>query len=144
MLDRALAAAGLDRGAVYLTNAVKHFKFGSRAASARIHQTPPPTRSSPRLPAVARRRDRRGASRAVIVCLGATAAQALLGPQFRITKERGQILRQPVGRAGTGRTCHPSAVLRADEPAHADELLAQLIADLTLAARHVQAGTAED
>ncbi|MEO5821930.1 MAG: DUF4130 domain-containing protein [Vicinamibacteraceae bacterium] len=78
----------------------------------------------------------------LIVCLGATAAKALLGPQFRLTKERGRLLDSPWGSPALA-TWHPSAVLRADQPAHADELLAQLIADLTLAARHVGT-TAED
>ncbi len=140
VLMRALAAAGLARGDVYLTNAVKHFSWEPRGKR-RIHQTPRYSEIRACRPWL--EAEIASVQPRLLVCLGATAAKALLGPQFRITKERGRILDSPWGAPALA-TWHPSAVLRADEPAHADELLAQLIADLTLAARHVQAGTAED
>jgi DNA polymerase len=139
VLMRALAAAGLDRGDVYLTNAVKHFSWEPRGKR-RIHQTPRYSEiraCRPWLEAEIASVEPR-----LIVCLGATAAKALLGPQFRITKERGHILDSPWGASAIA-TWHPSAVLRADDQAHADDLFRELTADLSLAARHVQAAATE-
>ncbi len=140
VLMRALAAAGLARGDVYLTNAVKHFSWEPRGKR-RIHQTPRYSEIRACRPWV--EAEIASVQPRLLVCLGATAAKALLGPQFRITRERGRILASPWGAPALA-TWHPSAVLRADEPAHADELLAQLIADLTLAARHVLNAAAAD
>jgi probable DNA metabolism protein len=139
VLMRALAAAGLARGDVYLTNAVKHFSWEPRGKR-RIHQTPRYSEIRACRPWV--EAEIAAVAPRLIVCLGATAAKALLGPQFRITKERGRILDSPWGAPALA-TWHPSAVLRADDPAHAEELMVQLIADLSLAARHVQAGSEE-
>jgi DNA polymerase len=138
VLMRALAAAGLARGDVYLTNAVKHFSWEPRGKR-RIHQTPRYSEIRACRPWV--EAEIASVQPRLLVCLGATAAKALLGPQFRISKERGRLLDSPWGAPAIA-TWHPSAVLRADEPAHADELLAQLIADLTLAAGHVHGSAA--
>ena len=123
----------------YVTNAVKHFSWEPRGKR-RIHQTPRYSEIRACRPwveaEIAAIRPR------LIVCLGATAAKALLGPQFRIAKERGRILDSPWGAPALA-TWHPSAVLRADDPAHAAELQEQLTADLSLAARHVAAGATE-
>jgi uracil-DNA glycosylase family protein len=137
VLDRALHAAGLDRSAVYLTNAVKHFKHRPGApGKRRIHQTPDRTEivaCRPWLVAeFARVRPQR------VVVLGATAAKALLGPSFRVTREHGVPLPWPASAerpadfpAADGAvlvaTIHPSAVLRADDR---DAAFEGLVADL--------------
>ena len=131
VLDRALAEAGLARDRLYVTNAVKHFKFIERGKR-RIHQTP-------RLPELAACRPWLEAELAVVkpevlVCLGATAAHALLGPDFRLMRERGRVLTSRWA-PKTVATLHPSAVLRGeDEPAQA-RLYQILVDDLRLAAR---------
>jgi uracil-DNA glycosylase len=129
VLDRALAEAGLDRGRLYVTNAVKHFKFELRGRR-RIHQTP-------RLGEVTACRPWLEAELALIqpatlVCLGATACRALLGPDFRLMKERGKIF---VTRWAprTVATLHPSAVLRGEDEAAQTRLYRILIDDLRLA-----------
>ena len=125
LLDTVLVEAGIDRAEVYVTNVVKHFKW-RRAPSGkrRIHDKPNAAQVEacrPWLEAeVARIRPE------LIVCLGATAAQALLGRSFRVTQQHGEVLESPLGPV-LG-TIHPSAILRAGE--ERDELLAGLIADL--------------
>jgi DNA polymerase len=130
VLQRAMQEAGLQRDAVYLTNAVKHFKWEPRGKR-RIHQTP-------RLSEIRACRPWLEAEIALvapstIVCLGSTAAQSLMGPQFRITRDRGRVLSNPWAAALIA-TYHPSAVLRADNPAHADDVYRALVQDLRLAA----------
>ena len=129
LLDRALVDAGIDRDEVYVTNVVKHFKW-RRAPSGkkRIHQKPDRAEVEacrPWLEAeVARIKPE------LIVCLGATAAQALLGRSFRVTKQRGEVLESDLG--PTLATLHPSAVLRA--PDDREAMYAGLVADLRAAA----------
>jgi uracil-DNA glycosylase len=126
LLDRALVAAGIDRRNVYVTNAVKHFKWEPRGKR-RIHKKPNATEIA------ACRQWLDGEIAAlrpkVIVCLGATAAQALLGREFRVTQHRGELLPSPLARYVLA-TVHPSAILRApdDETRHAE--LQRFIADL--------------
>jgi DNA polymerase len=125
LLDRALVDAGIDREQVYVTNVVKHFKWRrSPSGKKRIHQKPDRVEVEacrPWLEAeVARIRPE------LIVCLGATAAQALLGRAFRVTQQHGEVLDSPPG--PTLATIHPSAVLRA--PDDRDEMYAGLVADL--------------
>ena len=105
LLDRALAAAGINRAQVYVTNAVKHFRWEARGKW-RIHKKPRPDQvraCRPWLEAEIAALDPR-----VVVCLGATAAQALLGRDFRVTQQRGVALtapadgRRPRCRAGCG------------------------------------------
>ncbi|GGS47359.1 MULTISPECIES: UdgX family uracil-DNA binding protein [Actinokineospora] len=134
ILDKALAEAGIARDEVYLTNAVKHFKFQrSERGKTRIHKTPGRTEvvaCAPWLAAEITRVDPE-----LVVCLGATAAKALHGPKFRITTDRGRVLPAPDG-PFAGRdvlaTTHPSAVLRARDDR--DEVYAGLVADLRVAA----------
>jgi DNA polymerase len=137
VLDRALGAAGLDRSAIYLTNAVKHFKHRPAAGGKRrLHQTPDRTEivaCRPWLVAeFARVRPHR------VVVLGATAAKALLGPSFRVTRDHGVALPWPASAerpadfpaaddAVLVATIHPSAVLRADDR---DAAFDGLVADL--------------
>lgn len=111
ILDKALEEVGIDRTRVYVTNAVKHFKWQPRGKR-RIHQKPnwaEMTACKPWLEAeidVVKPR--------VIVALGATAAQTLLGRQFRVTKQRGELVDSPLAEHVTA-TIHPSAILRADD-----------------------------
>lgn len=135
LLTGALADAGIERRRVYLTNAVKHFKFDQRGKR-RIHQKPGRTEvvaCRPWLLAEIEAVDPR-----VLVCLGATAAQSLLGSDFRVTAHRGEILQLPDD-LGIGvapvllATIHPSAVLRGPV-ADRDDARAALVHDLRSAA----------
>ena len=131
VFDRALAEVGLARERVYVTNAVKHFKFEQRGKR-RIHQTP-------RAPELNACRPWLEAELMLIkpdilVCLGATASRAILGDQFRITRDRGRFA--PTRWAPkTIATYHPSAVLRGETEAQQAELYAMLVTDLRLIAR---------
>src|SRR4051795_5576997 len=147
LLDRAVADAGLDPGQTYTTNAVKHFKFPPAASGKRrIHATPDAAEIGACRPWLIA--EFSVLDPEVVVALGATAAKALFGPSFRVTKSRGVLLPWP-GSASTPAdfirvddaahesafavaTIHPSAVLRAQ---NRDEAFAGLVADLTVAAR---------
>jgi len=129
ILDGALADAGLQRDEVYVTNAVKHFKWTAKGKR-RIHQRPSATEVaacnrwlSAELAAV---------DPAVVVVLGATAGQALYGSRFRVGTARGQVLDLD-GRPVVA-TIHPSAVMRVQEPADRDAQYYGLVADLRRAA----------
>jgi uracil-DNA glycosylase family protein len=107
-LDRALEAAGIDRGDLYVTNAVKHFKFEERGKR-RIHQTPRKGEvdaCSPWLDT-----EIRLVRPTAIVALGATAAKALFGPQFRLTQHRGELIESDLAPLAAA-TIHPSAIVR--------------------------------
>ncbi|HEY1692498.1 MAG TPA: UdgX family uracil-DNA binding protein [Polyangiaceae bacterium] len=129
ILGRALAAAGIDRAAVYVTNAVKHFKWEPRGKR-RLHSKPN------NVEVVACRPWLEGEIAAVrphvVVCLGATASQALLGPAFRVTRDRGKPVATPLAPFVLG-TLHPSAILRASGEAARARSLADLTADLRTA-----------
>ena len=111
LLDRAMEEAGIDRTKSYVTNVVKHFKWQGRGKR-RIHQKPnwaEMTACRPWLEAeLALVKPR------VLVCLGATAAQALLGRQFRVSRQRGELVESPLA-PNVIATVHPSSILRADE-----------------------------
>lgn len=129
ILDRALAAAGIRREEVYVTNAVKHFSWEPRGKR-RIHQTP-------RLSEIRACRPWLESELAVlkpdvVVALGSTAGRTLFGPQFRVTRERGQV-RPTAWAPRTVATLHPSAVLRADAPATSDQYFGWIVSDLRLA-----------
>jgi DNA polymerase len=130
VLDRALAEVGIDRQRVYVTNAVKHFSFVERGKR-RIHQTP-------RLPELAACRPWLEAELdliqpAVLGALGATAARALLGPDFRLLKQHGQFFATRWS-SKTIATLHPSAVLRGQDDGEQARLYAMLRDDLRLIA----------
>jgi DNA polymerase len=133
LLDKALAAAGLHREEVYLTNVVKHFKFVQQGpGKRRLHEKPRGLEVRACLPWLHAEIDL--VRPRVLVCLGATAAQALLGPGFRLTRERGQ----PIAASGgltVVATYHPSAILRAPTPADRARLTDDLVADLRAAHR---------
>lgn len=136
LLDRALNEAGIERDQAYVTNAVKHFKWRP-AGKRRLHQKPNAAEVRACRPWVEREIDL--VAPRVVVCLGATAAQALLGPSFRVTRDRGRFVewdREPLALA----TVHPSSILRApDEQARRDQLRG-FVADLAVAAGAVRTG----
>lgn len=127
LLDRALEEAGIDRKLVYVTNVVKHFKWEPRGRK-RIHKKPNAaeiTACRPWLDA-----EIRVVRPRVIVCLGATAAQALLGSAFRVSAQRGTFVDSDLARLVTA-TVHPSSILRAptDERRRAER--ERFVKDLT-------------
>jgi DNA polymerase len=125
LLDRALAEAGIDRGQAYVTNVVKHFKWEARGKR-RIHKKPnldEITACRPWLDA-----EIKVVRPHALVCLGATAAQALLGKQFRVSKERGKFVESDLAEYVSA-TVHPSSILRARDAAR-DREIAALVADL--------------
>lgn len=133
ILDKALEAARIEREDVYVTNAVKHFKWEPRGKR-RIHKKP----SGMQIAACRPWFDEEVKTVApkVIVCLGATAAQALLGRDFRVTRDRGKILTH--GAIPIIATVHPSSILRApdDESRHAE--MAHFIEDLKVVAGQIR------
>jgi DNA polymerase len=134
VLDRALAEAGIDRTTVYVTNAVKHFKFTERGKR-RIHEKPSSAEVAACRPWL--EAELRAIEPDVILCLGATAASSLIGPKFRLLAQHGQLFDSPFARKITA-TIHPSAVLRGpDEDAKA-KLYAMLVGDLRAAAKIVK------
>jgi uracil-DNA glycosylase family protein len=134
MLDKALEEAGIDRKLTYVTNAVKHFRYEERGKR-RIHQRPSAEHiraCRPWLDAeLAAVRPR------VLVCLGAVAAQSLLGSKVRVTKDRGKPLESELA-AVVLVTIHPSAILRErDEPAR-EQAFRAFVADLELVAAELE------
>jgi uracil-DNA glycosylase family protein len=132
LLQQALDEVGIDRGAVYVTNAVKHFRFTqSGPGKRRIHQTPDRVHVEACRPWLAAELVQ--VDPEVVVCLGATAAKALLGPGFRVTRERGELLTRTtsLGEKQFLATVHPSAVLRAPDR---DEAYGAFRADLAVVA----------
>jgi uracil-DNA glycosylase len=111
LLDEALVEAGIDRAAAYVTNAVKHFKWEPRGKR-RIHQKPNASEIAACRPWLDA--ELRVVQPTALVCLGATAAQALLGRQFRVTRERGRLLDSELAPL-TLATVHPSSILRAPD-----------------------------
>jgi uracil-DNA glycosylase len=126
LLDKALVEAGIDRKRVYVTNAVKHFKWEPRGKR-RIHKKPSAAEIAacrPWLDAeIAALRPK------VVVCLGATAAQALLGRDFRVTQHRGEFIDSPLAPFVMA-TVHPSSILRAPDDETRHEEMRRFVADL--------------
>lgn len=131
LLDESLVAAGIDRREAYVTNAVKHFKWTPRGKR-RLHAKPGSREIAACRPWLAAEIE--VVRPQVIVCLGATAAQALLGRPFRVTKSRGQLLEGTDSRWVLA-TYHPSAVLRAPDEERRHQMRDELIADLAVVAR---------
>lgn len=111
LLDKALDAAGIDRSEVYLTNAVKHFRF-ERQGKRRIHKTPSASQITACHPWLTRELEIVKPS--LVVVMGSVAAKALLGSSFRVTQERGKRVELKDGRPAVA-TVHPSAVVRSEE-----------------------------
>ena len=128
LLDRALEAAGVERGDAYVTNAVKHFKWEPRGKR-RLHRRPTPAEIHACRPWLSKEIEL--VRPLVLVCLGATASQALLGRGFRVTEERGKFMPSPLAPYVMA-TIHPSALLRLpDEMSRAAEMK-HFISDLGL------------
>ena len=125
LLDRCLAEAGIDRSAAYVSNVVKHFKWTARGKR-RLHAKPNAAEIRACVPwleaEIALVRPK------VLVCLGATAAQALLGPDFRVTRQRGTFVESRLAPFALA-TVHPSALLRGD-PETRDAEIQRFVADL--------------
>ena len=132
ILDKALAQAGIDREDVYVTNAVKHFKWEPRGKR-RIHKKP----SGMQIPACRPwfEAEVEAVKPKIVVCLGATAAQALLGSQIKVTKERGKVIL--AGRLPIVATVHPSSILRAPDSEARHREMASFIADLRVVAKQL-------
>jgi len=126
LLDAALDAAGIDRSRVYVTNSVKHFKFVVIERGRRLHKKPNAAEVRACNPWL--QEEIRLVKPRVVVALGATAAQALLGKQFRVTQDRGRPIPSEFAEAVVA-TVHPSAVLRAPAEAR-DEARREFFADL--------------
>jgi uracil-DNA glycosylase len=137
LLDEALEEAGIDRSQAYVTNVVKHFKWEPRGKR-RIHAKPNATEVAACLPWL--QAELQAVQPRVLICLGATAAQALLGRQFRITVSRGQWVESDFAPRVMA-TAHPSSILRAPDSEARHAAKAQFIADLRLVARELQART---
>jgi uracil-DNA glycosylase len=130
LLDQALEAAGISRQEVFVTNVVKHFKWEPRGKR-RLHAKPSSREIAACRPWLETELQLIGPR--VIVCLGATAARALLGRDFRVTRNRGKVMSGPSGTVVA--TYHPAAVLRAPDPDVRQEMKQSLIDDLRVAAR---------
>jgi uracil-DNA glycosylase family protein len=125
LLNRALEQAGIDRSEIYVTNAVKHFKFEERGKR-RIHKKPSDTEivaCQPWLQA-----ELAVVKPVLIVCMGATAARAVIGKTHRLLQERGRFFDHPAARRVTA-TIHPSAILRAPDPAAREADFAAFVQD---------------
>ena len=133
LLDEALEEAGIDRSLAYVTNVVKHFKWTARGKR-RIHAKPSWSEIAACRPwleaelAVVRPR--------VLVCLGATAAQALLGRDFRVTQRRGELVESDLAPVATA-TVHPSSILRAPDEESRRADYAAFVEDLRVVARQL-------
>lgn len=135
LLDRAFAEAGFDRQSMYVTNAVKHFKFKrDDRGKRRIHQKPGRTEVVACRPWLLA--ELRAVRPELVLLLGATAAQSLLGTKFKLTAHRGEPVDAPADVAdlvpSAVATVHPSAILRAPDR---DEAYAAFVADLRAAAK---------
>jgi uracil-DNA glycosylase family protein len=129
VLDRGLEDAGINRDEVYVTNAVKHFKWEPRGKR-RIHQKP-----SARDIAACRpwlEAELRLIEPKLVVCLGSTAAQTIFGPSFRVTKQRGHVLESSFAKKVVA-TVHPSSLLRQPDEASREREYKNFVADLRVA-----------
>lgn len=134
LLDAALEEAGIDRDRVYLTNAVKHFKFVLIERGRRLHKKPNAAEVRACHPWL--EEEIRLVKPRVIVALGATAAQALLGKQFRVTQHRGKPNPSELAEAIVA-TVHPSSVLRAPDDAR-EEARREFFADMMAVAKYLK------
>jgi uracil-DNA glycosylase len=134
LLDRALAEAGLERKTVYVTNVVKHFNFEPRGKF-RLHKRPPAMAIKACRPWLDA--EMQVLEPEVLVLLGATAAQAVLGASFRVTRDRGKLFEHELAPQVIA-TLHPSAILRAPDAAAREQAYRFLVEDLALAAKQLR------
>lgn len=137
-LDRALDEVGIDRANVYITNAVKHFKWKQKGRR-RLHETPNAEEIASCRPWL--EAEIHVVRPKVIVCLGATAAKVLLGRGFRVTRQRGELHPGPDGSVLTA-TIHPSAILRASSDEERQMAREAFVADLDKVAVVMRQGAA--
>ena len=130
MLDRALEEAGIDRSEVYVTNVVKHFKYTMRGKR-RIHQRPDAEEIAACRPWLDAELDQ--VRPQVLVCLGATAAKALLGSRFKVTQQRGALIDSELAPKATA-TVHPSSILRAPDEDARRQAYEDFVEDLKIVA----------
>jgi DNA polymerase len=133
VLDKALAAAGIERKDVYLTNIVKHFKWEPRGKR-RLHKKPNALEISACRPWL--EAEIKAVKPEVVVLLGATAAQGVLGSQFRVTRQRGQWVQSSIAPLVMA-TVHPSSILRAPDDDSRHEEMRKFVADLKKIASHI-------
>src|SRR6266699_1322062 len=131
IMDRALEEAGIDRSKVYVTNAVKHFKWEPRGKR-RIHQKPNPLEIAACRPWLEAKL--RLVKPKLLVCLGATAAQTVFGPSFRVTRERGKVLSSKLAPRALA-TVHPSSLLRQPDEESRQREYERFVVDLRAARR---------
>ncbi len=129
ILDRALAEAGINRDEVYVTNAVKHFKWEPRGKR-RIHQKPNSREIAACRPWL--EAELRLVKPKLLVCLGSTAGQTVFGPSFRVTRERGKVLSSKLAPKVVA-TVHPSSLLRQPDEMSRDREYARFVVDLRVA-----------
>ncbi|MCU1285576.1 MAG: putative polymerase related protein [Acidobacteriales bacterium] len=135
LLDRALELAGIEREETYVTNIVKHFKWEPRGKR-RIHKKPNALEIAACRPWF--EAEVQVIKPQVVICLGATAAQAVIGRTFKVTQRRGEILHDVAIALAVMATVHPSSILRApDEEARRDEMT-KFVADLKVAAAYIR------
>jgi DNA polymerase len=134
LLDKALEDAGILRDQVYVTNAVKHFKWEPRGKR-RIHKKPRASEIKACRPWL--EAELRAVKPAVVVCLGATAAQSVFGASFKLMQQRGQVLPSAIGPQAVA-TIHPSAVLRAPDSEGRRAAYEMLVADLKVVAKAIR------
>jgi DNA polymerase len=135
MLDKAIEDSGLIRDDVYITNVVKHFRFEPRGKR-RIHKKPSAEQIRACMPWLEAELSRVGPE--VLVLLGATAAQAILGRSFRVTQQRGEFIESPLAPLVTA-TIHPSAILRTETDEERQEAFDGFVRDLRVVARALKA-----
>lgn len=136
VLDESLAEAGIARDDVYVTNAVKHFKWKAGRGKRRIHQRP--TVGEVRACHPWLEAELQAVRPELVVCLGATAARAILGPGFRVTKDRRTYVETEFGPLATG-TIHPSSLLRITDASERKLARAEFVRDLAEAAARLSA-----
>lgn len=136
LFDKAMEEAGIDRSLVYVTNTVKHFKWKPRGKR-RLHEKPNASEINACLPWLAAEIE--VVKPRILVLLGATAAQALLGKQFRVTKERGLWLDSPLAEKVIA-TVHPSSILRAPDPETRERQYAQFVEELMIISKEIGSG----
>lgn len=134
LLDKVLETAGIDRSKAYVTNVVKHFKWEPKGKR-RIHKKPSSREIAACRPWLEAELELLKPQ--VLVCLGATAAQALLGKDFRVSTQHGQFVVSPLAGHVTA-TIHPSAILRAPDEASRAEQMKQFVNDLKRVAKFIQ------
>jgi DNA polymerase len=133
LLERALEQAGIDRSDIYITNVVKHFKWEAASrGKRRIHKKPRQSEIEACRPWL--ESELEAIRPRVLVCLGASAAQSLLGKDFRVSRDRGKSVASPLAPQVVA-TVHPSSILRAQDDESRESQMKSFVEDLKLVAR---------